>query len=351
MAFFTIPNIRLAGISACVPSEITSNKNYSLFTEEESTQFINGTGIVNRHVVKNNICASDLCFSAAEKIIAELNWKKEEIDILIFVTQSPDYILPSTAPILQDRLKLPITCLSFDISLGCSGYVYGLNVITSLLSHGSCKKGLLLVGDSISRYCSDEDKSTSPLFGDAGTATALEYFDGADDILFNLNTDGSGYKAISIEDGASRNKTNHNSFIRKDFDTKIRRNNLELYLDGMEVFYFGINKAPSVINDLLNKFNIKTDEIDYYVLHQANLYMNETIRKKLKVSKEKFLYSIAKYGNTSGASIPLTIVSELNQISISKKFNLLLCGFGVGLSWGSVYIKANNIACPNIIEI
>lgn len=353
MAVLHTSNIIIKGVSACVPSFIENNQNLALFAnEEESSRFINTTGIKFRHMVKETgLCASDLCYTAAEKLIAELNWAKEEIDCLIFVSQTPDYILPATACTLQHRLGLSTDCFALDISLGCSGWVYGLSTISSLLSHGNMKKGLLLVGDTTTVTKSPRDKSTYPLFGDAGTATALMFKEGAEGIKFHFGTDGKSAEAIMIPDGGFRNFYNEKSLEYSEIEPGIFRNRLQSLLDGPSVFTFGITKGPKSVNKLIESFQLSQDDIDYFVFHQANLFMNEKIRTKLKIEPDKVPYSLYNYGNTSSSSIPLTIVSQISDQLNGVKKRIVACAFGVGLSWASAAFETENLICPPIIEI
>ncbi|KAF0200332.1 MAG: 3-oxoacyl-ACP [Bacteroidetes bacterium] len=353
MALLHTRNIEIRGISACVPSHIEDNKkSHLLNTAEEVAKFIDTTGIEFRHTVNGrDICTSDLSYEAARKLMAELNWQPAEIDCLIFVSQTPDYILPATACILQERLGLPMDCYAMDISLGCTGWVYGLSAISALLSSGSMKKGLLLVGDTTTITKSRRDKSTFPLFGDAGTATAIEYQEGADGIKFHLGTDGRGYDAIMIPDGGFRNFVTPESFKEEEVEPGIFRNRLQSILNGPSVFTFGITKAPRSVNALLEFSNLSKEEIDYFVFHQANLIMNEKIRTKLKIEHEKVPYSLDEYGNTSSASIPLTIVSRLQSELAGNKKQLLACSFGVGLSWASASFNTENLVLPPVIVI
>lgn len=351
MAFIQIENVAIKGFSACVPKVYEENKYSSVFNSvTEAEKFTLTTGVSQRRISASDVTSSDLCFHAAEKLINDLSWNKSEIDCLIFVTQTPDFILPATSCILQDRLNLPKECLALDISLGCSGWIYGLSAITSLMSQGSIKKGLLLAGDTISKILSDKDKSAYPLFGDAGTATALEYTLEEPDIRFHLATDGSGYDTIIVPDGGMRSPLNENSTIAVTIDNNIR-NRAQLSLNGMDVFSFGISKAPQSVENLLRHFSIDIESIDYFVFHQANLFMNEKIRKKLKLPPEKVPYSLNKYGNTSCATIPLTMVTELQDKLTTQSMSIIGSGFGVGLSWGSVFFKTDKIVCPDLIEI
>lgn len=305
MAFLSVPHTAVKGIASCVPPKVDSNYDYPL-DRESIEQFIATVGVKEKHIADPNVCSGDLCLKAAEKLIDELHWQKEEIQFLIFVTQTPDYITPATACVLQDKLGLSEECYAHDINLGCSGWVYGLSVLGSLVSL-SKGKGLLLVGDTISKFISGEDKSTWMLFGDAGTATAVEFDETANDMQFHFATDGSGYDAIIIKDGAYRNPVTVDSFQIKTFGEGIRHNDLQLILDGVSVFTFGISKAPKSVKALIEHYGIDKESVDYYIFHQANMLMNETIRKKLKLDKTKVPYSLAEFGNTSGTSIPLTV--------------------------------------------
>ncbi|HLW31899.1 MAG TPA: ketoacyl-ACP synthase III [Aequorivita sp.] len=351
MAFFSIQDIAVKGIAAAIPSHIESNWDYSLLTKSEKKLLIKTTGVEERRMAQKGMATSDLCFTAAEKLLDELDWKREEIDILIFVSQSTDYYLPATSIILQDRLGLPKSCMAFDIGLGCSGYVYGLSVMTGMLKATGLKKGLLMVGDVSTITCSKKDKSTYPLFGDAGTVTAVQFEQDAPPIAFHLNSDGSGKDAIIIPHGGIRNLASPESFVKEEIAPGIIRSKMELSLNGLDVFNFSIKEVPNSLKEFLEKIDKTPDNYDYFVMHQANKLMNETIRKKMKFPVENVPYSISKFGNTSSASIPLTIVSELAKSLENSEKQLLLAGFGVGLSWGAVSLSLKNIVCPEIIEL
>ena len=349
MAFLEVKNVRIAGISACVPKEVEENLTLPLFdSTEEAEKFIETTGIERRHISKKHL-TSDLCFLAAEKLISDLGWQKDEIDALVFVTQGPDYIVPATSCVLQDRLGLSQECYTLDISLGCSGWVYGLSVTANLLSSGMMKKALFLCGDT-SHATSREDKSAYPLFGEAGTVTALEFSENTNSLKFHFATDGSGYDAIIIPDGGFRNQFSEKSLETVEIEPGIKRNRMNVVLNGMDVFAFGISKAPQTVKKLAEKFEIDLDSIDYFVFHQANKFMNEKIRKKLKLPEEKVPYSLKNFGNTSSASIPLTILTELKEKISTEKYSFFGCGFGVGLSWATVAFDLDNIMVSDLIE-
>lgn len=351
MATFSVNNIAIKGISCCVPKNTERNIDLDILTQEEIQKFIDATGVEERRIVTKEICTSDLCCEAAEKLIKDLNWQKEEIEILVFVSQTSDYILPVSAAILQDRLGLSTNCIAFDVPLGCSGYVYGISIIASMMKATGIKKGLLLAGDTSSKLLSKSDKSTVPLFGDGGSATAFELDENADNLLFDLGTDGAGYKAIMIPDGGSRNRVNEDSLKIVNIEEGISRNSCNLVLDGMDVFGFGISQAPKTVNKLIEKFEIDKDAIDHFVFHQANLMMNKMIVKKLKLPVEKVPYSLKGFGNTSSTTIPLTIVTELKESLVNNNKDLIICGFGVGLSWGTAKIKLDNVVISELIEI
>lgn len=351
MAFLDFNHISIRGISACVPRNIEYTDNiYMKWGGFE--QFLSTTGIERRHKAPQDICSSDLCIHSAERLIADLHWDKRDIDVIIYVTQTPDYILPATSTIIQEKLGLNESCYALDISLGCSGWVYALSVMAALMQNGTIKKGLLLAGDTILKFCSPHDKSTYPLFGDAGTATALEY-DYLNNVpmKFCMNSDGKGYEAIIIRDGGYRNPVSKNSFIEKVYGDGIVRNKVNLELDGMNVFSFGLSKAPQVIDELIKHFSLKKDEIDFFTFHQANLFMNEKIRKKMKLAVAKVPYSLKNFGNTSCASIPLTLVTQIKDELQTRYLKHIGCGFGVGLSWGAVYFETNSIVCSDLVKL
>jgi len=352
MAIFSIPDIRIAGIAASVPKKEVRTRDYDLLSEKEQETFIKTVGVEKRRVADPGMATSDLSFEAARKLLNGLDWDPAEVELLIFVSQSRDYLIPATAGILQDKLGLPKTCMALDISLGCSGYVYGLSVMGRMMAGGAIKKGLFLVGDVSTQNTSYKDKSTYPLFGDAGTATAIEYVSGASDMVFNLQTDGAGYESIIIPDGGIRNfATKETSFEYEDIAEGISRNKFHIALNGMEVFNFSLREVPPNIRALFQYSGVEQDGIDYFVTHQANKLMNESIRKKLKIAPEKYPYSIMNFGNTSSASIPLNIVTALQEEMKNKDMKMLFSGFGVGLSWGSVILKTDKIYCPDLIEI
>lgn len=345
MAFLEYKNVRIAGFSAGVPKNVINNLEIGeLSSNYDAAAFIETTGVKERRI--GDFTTSDLCIPAAEKLIDDLHWDKSEIEAVVFVSQNADYILPATACIIQDRLGLSKECFAIDVALGCSGWVYGLSSVAGLLCNGTIKKALLLCGDAKRRAKYDD-----PLFGYAGTATAIEYTDSGTSQQFHFGTDWGGYDAIIIPDGGARNQTSPASFIPSLIDGKMLLP-LQSRMKGMDVFSFGISTAPKSIKKLSEHFGLDYTAYDYFVFHQANLMMNEMIRKKLKLEPEKVPYSMPCFGNTSSASIPLTIVTQLKGKFETRPTKFICCGFGVGLSWGTVAFETDsNIVISDLVEL
>jgi 3-oxoacyl-[acyl-carrier-protein] synthase-3 len=351
MSIFKVENIEIIGISACVPKQVDFIKDYDYITEQERKMFSYGTGVEERRIAPEHICTSDMCYDAAIKLLNDSKTQPDEIDVIIFVSQSPDYFLPATSILLQNRLNCSKTTMAFDINLGCSGYVYGLSVISSLLNIPGINKGLLLCGDKSTFALSYTDKSTYPLFGDAGTATLVSKNQQSKPIYFNLQSDGGGWESIIIRGGGTRQRYSDENCKKVLIEPGIERGACNLELDGMEVFNFSLREVKPNVLGLLEYAKCETDDVDYLIMHQANKLMNESVRKKLKFPVEKTPYSINKFGNTSSASIPLTIVSELKDELRNKGKRMLFSGFGVGYSWGSVLVDFNNVIISELVEI
>ena len=342
MGFLAVKNTAIRAIYTSVPRQKVFTKDYEWVTIAERDLFAKTTGIIERRVASSTTTCSDLCFQAADELLTDLNCR-DQIDLILFVSQSPDYFLPSTAVILQDKLGLSKNTVAFDINLGCSGYVYGLTVIGQFLQNGNFRKALLLCGDKSTISTNYQDKSTFPLFGDAGSATLLEFDKSADEWFAHLASDGSGKDSIIIEHGHSRHPYGSVSDEYIEYEPGVIRTKKHLALNGMDVFNFALKEVAPSIKLMLENFDINIDDIDYFVLHQANKLINESVRKKLKVAPEKVPYSIQNFGNTSSASIPLTICTCLKEKIESDQLTLLLAGFGVGFSWGSVVLKTSEI--------
>lgn len=344
MAYLKFNNSCIVGIAAGVPSHI--EPTVSTTDAYDAKEYMETTGILEKRF-SNDFTTSDLCLASTEKLINDLNWDKEEIDGLIFVSQTPDYILPATSCVLHGKLGLKKSCMCLDISLGCSGWVYGLSVALSLLETGSLRKVILLAGDARKHAMEEPDQ----LFGYAGTATAIEYNpEKAKPIMIDLGSDGTGYDAIIRPGGGTRNPFNEHSLELEDCEDGRKRHALQTRMKGMDVFAFGITTAPKSIKKLAKEFDFEYDSYDYFVFHQANRMMNETIRKKLKLSEEKVPYSMTHFGNTSSASIPVTIVTQLaDKLEGHKK--IIGCAFGVGLSWGTVAFETENLHVSKLVEL
>ena len=354
MAFIEINNVTIRGVAAAVPKRKEFNKDFPKLSEEQLDQYIKTVGVVERRcaIHDGSLCTSDLCYKAAEKLLGELGWNREEIGLLIFVSHTQDYKLPSTACILQDRLSLNKETMAFDVPLGCSGFVYGLGIAGSIVSQGLIRKALLLVGNTQSVYASPEDKSTALLFGDAGSCIALEYDKtSSEGMRFHYQTDGSGYENLIVPDGGCRHPFNDHSSEMEEFEEGIRRTRLHEKMDGGAVFTFAFFNVPKSLKTLVNQYAIDIDSVDYLLLHQANKFMCDGIRKKLKIPEGKVPFNIDRFGNTSGTSIPLLMVTELQEQLRSQKLTHLACGFGVGLSLGSSCFSTDHIIVPDLIEV
>ncbi|MCM1452878.1 MAG: ketoacyl-ACP synthase III [Clostridium sp.] len=344
MAFLKFNNSRIAGISVGVPRHI--EPTISTTQAYDAKEYMETTGILEKRF-SNDFTTSDLCLGAAERLMADLGWDKDDVDALIFVSQTPDYILPATSCVLHGKLGLKKSCMCMDISLGCSGWVYGLSVALSLLETGCLKKAILLAGDARKHAAEEPDQ----LFGYAGTATAIEHCpEKAKPIMMDLGSDGAGYDAIIRPGGGTRNPFNEHSLDLEDCEDGRKRHSLQTRMKGMDVFAFGITTAPKSIKKLAKEYGFDYLDYDYFVFHQANRMMNETIRKKLKLPEDKVPYSMTHFGNTSSASIPVTIVTQLQgKLAGTKK--IIGCAFGVGLSWGTVAFEAENLFVSPLVEL
>ncbi|WP_460241303.1 ketoacyl-ACP synthase III [Aurantivibrio infirmus] len=330
MARSTMKGARIAGISTCVPSKTVQNADMTdLFTEQELRKIIGMVGISSRHISDGKQCSTDLCLEAAKKLLSELQWDKDSVDALIMITQSPDYLLPSSSCLIHRDLDLSEDCASFDVGLGCSGYPYGLWLANMMLASGQCKRILLLHGETPSLFTNPEDRATALLFGDAGSATALEAdSENENNWHYNLKTDGKGFKALVIEAGG--------------FRTRIPEDPSKYYvsMNGPQLFTFTTQKVPALIDETLAIANTESDRIDYFIFHQANRFITRHIAKKMGVDDTKIPSTIEEFGNTGGVSVPLTITKGLKKIE-KDNTSIMALGYGVGLSWGSALINLN----------
>lgn len=339
MASGILNNVEIKGITCAVPDNIRSSEEYNdVFGKENVQKFINMTGVKTRHVALDTQCTSDLCYAAAKKLLEKLAWEPSSVDALILITQTPDYAVPATACILQYRLGLSEDCIAFDINLGCSAYVYGIWLASTMIATQNIRRVLLLVGDTSNIGINQHDSATAMIFGDGGSATALERTEGKC-IKYFLKTKGSGFKSIIVPAGHARSRSRVN----------LESSDFELNMNGSEIFSFTISDIPRSLKDFMTQYHIDKDEVDMYVFHQANLFILKHLAKKMGIPMEKLAISIDKFGNTSGESIPLTLVDAFGSEASHEYKKLLLCGFGVGLSWGGIYLEMDKSVCLPMI--
>ena len=344
MASFVFNNTKISGVACVVPSNEVRVEDFApSFGDETVRKFIAMKGVERFRVSSPDQTSADLGFVAARRLLTTQQVSPTEIGALIFVTQSPDYRLPSTACVLHKRLGLRKECLAFDVNLGCSGYVYGLQIACSCLQASDIDKALLIVGDTLSKMISPEDRSSAMLFGDAGAATLVERVDGAPPISASYRTDGEGYRAIIIQGGAYRNPKASSERVR--YSDGNLRSDFELLMNGADVFNFTLAEVPSLIRSYLDQGNA----YDSLILHQANVYILKQISRKCGVPMSRIPISMDRYGNTSVASIPITLADAFGDIN-GVMPRLLLCGFGVGLSWGVVDLSVEADAILPIAE-
>jgi len=352
MSLLSFNNVGIAGMAAAVPRKKINNYEHDLyFAKEDVKEVVDKIGVRERRFADENTCSSDLCFAAAEELMTEMKVAREEIDLLIFISQTPDYRMPATSVLLQERLKLPTSTITFDINLGCSAFLYGLTVVYSLITAGAIKKALILDGETRSKVYSLKDRKTGFLFGDGGVAALIEQGDKYGRSYFSLNTDGSRASLIKIPAGGYRKMSSCETVKEKVVDEYGNiRSEEQGYMNGADVFNFVIREVPKDFKRLMDYSGIEIETIDYFIFHQANSYINGFLAKKLKLPENKVPSTIEKYGNTSSVSIPLTIVSELkNRLSSHKR--LLLNGFGVGLTWGTALVDVDGCYIGEILEV
>jgi 3-oxoacyl-[acyl-carrier-protein] synthase-3 len=345
MSYLTINKVKLVGLAACVPPTIEENLTLPIFTDKsEAEKVIASTGIERKRVVKPGTTASDLSFQAINKLLEKLEWSADSVDALIYVCTSRDYIAPITSAILQDRLGFRNDCYCLDLPLGCSGWVYGMSNLSSLLSHGQLKRGLLVCAETNSLNRSPKDKTVKPLFGDAATVTALEFNENWNHPMqFSFGVDGSGYKAVWTEFGGTRNPITPESIVEKEVEPGVIRKGIDMVVNGMDVFSFAIKVPPRSLMEFVEHFQIDVDKVDYLFLHQANKFIDDRIRKRLKMPEEKVPFCLQDYGNTNSASIPLAMVACKSEELQNGVYDCLGCGFGVGLAWGCIHYTIDSL--------
>lgn len=348
MAIIKYHEVGISAMAACVPAKKAYNKDLvALMPQEEVDKVVNSIGITERRICEADVFASDLCYKAAKQLIEDNNIEPDSIDMILFMSQGADYRIPATSCILQHRLGLSKDCAAMDLSLGCSGFVYGLSTAMAFASMDGINRVLLLDGEAFSKIVNPRDKVNVPLYGDAGTATLVEKGD-FEDAVFILHTDGSGEDAVKIPAGM-RNPILHDSMVEKERENGNYRSDLEVCMDGMEVFNFAVRVVAKGVKNILKHEDIGINDLDYIVFHQSNRMMTDFFVKLLKANPEKIPYCIDRFGNTSSASIPLTIVSELKD-KLDEPKKVVMCGFGAGLSWATALINFKNCKISHLID-
>jgi 3-oxoacyl-[acyl-carrier-protein] synthase-3 len=333
-------NASIRAISYYLPEQILNNDQLAaIYDNWTAEKIFEKTGIKTRHIASEDEYASDLAEKAALLLFEENDINPEDIDFIMLATQSPDYILPTTACILQNRLGIPKSAGAIDYNLGCSAFIYGLALSKGLISTNICKNVLLIMAETYSKHIHPMDKSTRTIFGDGAAAilVSMNEIDGINEFI--LGTDGSGAGNLIIPAGGMKLKNSNDTIIDVEDENGSIRSSQNLYMNGPEVFNFTIDVVPKTVNDVLIKNHLSMDDIDLFIFHQANQFMLNYLRKKIKIPEEKFYVNIEQTGNTVSASIPIALRMAEKEGRIKKGDKVLLVGFGVGLSWGATIIR------------
>lgn len=327
----------IKAIAGYLPDKIEPNDTAKRLTKK--------TGIKERHIAGASECASDLAVLAAEKLFSQYAIERENVDFVILCTQSPDYFLPTTACILQDRLRLSKRCGAFDFNLGCSGYIYGLSLAKGLVETGQAQQVLLLTAETYSKFIHPEDETVKPLFGDGATATLITAEHAANEGIhsFSFGTDGSGANHLIVPAGALRNPYGKTAVAEQVDDSGNRRTNYHLYMNGSEITNFALHVVPDTMQAILEKAGLEKQDIDYYVFHQANKFMLDFLQQKCELQGLPFWNNPSNCGNTVSSSIPLAIIQLLETENPEKLDNVMLVGFGVGLSWAGCLVNLSQL--------
>lgn len=337
---FAATGLAVRGVVCAVPPRVVDNAHFHAHFEPGAVaDVVKMIGVQTRRWSAPEQTTADLCEAAARTLLDKLAWDKDSVDAVIFISQTPDYRLPATACALHGRLGLPKACVAFDVNLGCSGYVYGLWLASRLLDGVAIKRVLLLVGDTISKTVDPSDRATALLFGDAGSATALEYEAGAAS-HFITGTDGAGAPHLLIPEGGYRALDTSDARLAD-------RAADSLYMDGGEIFNFTLSSIPTLVKDLFALAGRET--ADAYLFHQANTFMLKHIIKKAKIAPERAPINMDRFGNTSSASIPLLIVDQLAELR-ERPMDVAMFGFGVGYSWAAGLLSIGPLAVCELIE-
>src|SRR6266550_5795031 len=329
-------------IASFLPAgQLTNDQLAEEFGVWHGNQIFEKTGVAVRHVSGPDECASDLAVEAAKRLFAGGSCAAEDIDFLILVTQMPDHFMPTTACLVQDRLGLKTSCGAIDVNLGCSGYIYGLAVAKSLVEAGTAGNVLLITADTYTKFINRRDRSLLTLFGDGAAATLIGATPAERELIgpFVLGTDGRGANQIIVKAGGLRCRPNAATAVEKEDAAGNWRSEENLFMDGADVFGFAMKTVPDALNRLLDKCGLTLGQIDFIVPHQANKFMLERLRAKMKIPVEKFWIDMEQCGNTVSSTIPIALESAMQQGRIKADDRVALVGFGVGYSWGATMIE------------
>jgi len=331
-------NVFIKGISYYLPEKVLTNEDLIMEFPEWSVEKVTAKiGISQRHIAGENETASDMAVIAGANLINEYKIDKESIDFVLLCTQSPDYFLPASSCLIQERLGLRTNIGALDFNQGCSGFIYGLSLAKGLICAGIASNVLLLTSETYSKHIHLKDKGNRTIFGDAAAATLVSTTGFSEIGEFSLGTDGRGAGNLIVETGGLRSKDMKNILEWDENGNPLSPDNL--YMNGSEIFNFTIDTVPQLIKDTLSKNGLSHEEIDLFVLHQANKFILEFLRKKLKIDQEKFFYFLENVGNTVSSTIPIALKEAINEGQISEGRNCLIAGFGVGYSWGGTVLK------------
>jgi 3-oxoacyl-[acyl-carrier-protein] synthase-3 len=331
----------IKAIEYYLPETVLDNQQLAVEFPDWSAEKIKAkTGIDQRHIVKINECASDLGVAAVQKLLERGAVASVDVDYLIFCTQSPDYFLPTTACLIQERLGLPKSCGAMDINLGCSGFVYGLGLAKGLIETGQARNVLFVTAETYSKYIHPSDKSVRTIFGDGAAATLVSAEESNEDAIgpFVYGTDGSGAMNLIVPTGGTRKKTIIGAPVKIDENNNQRTEN-DLYMNGTEIFNFTLRIVPPLVKQLLEKAKLSQNDIDLWVFHQANQFMLEYLRKKIRISEQQFVLSLSDGGNTVSSTIPIALKNAALQGKLKPGYKVALVGFGVGYSWAGALIQ------------
>jgi 3-oxoacyl-[acyl-carrier-protein] synthase-3 len=344
--------IRISGVAGAVPAATVDNmRDHQFVAEDDRRKIMELTKVATYRKAPDTVCASDLCQAAAERLLADMGRSPQDIDAIVFATMTPDYRVPSTACLLQDRLKCTTSVVAYDINMGCSGFVVGLYNACSLLAGAGLRRVLLLAGDTQTKLCHDEDKNVVFILGDGGTATLLEADPTAENIVIELMTDGGRFKNLYVPAGGFRQPSTEATREVKPRPDGGARADDHLFMNGMEIFKFSATDVVKSLTGFMSADGLSSENVDWLFLHQANTFMNDKIAKKLNFVPSKVPYTIGFYGNTGSASIPLTMAHHFSTNGSSGQQRAIMCGFGVGLSWGVAVARLDGVYAPPVVEV